>query len=197
MSPILHQAFFARDVVVVARDLIGGRLLVDGVGDDCRDRGLRRCRSCFAQLWRSDGSQRLDVRPCRTCLRLSVLRHPLVLELCLPFAAAGQRRAHPSPRANQRAGTDAGAARQRRPPPALCRTRPPLPGPGLDRRAGRLGSGRTSVHHRVTTGPAGDRRWTSDRPYARWGHALAVRLARLALPEPPVCPPLLTDAGQG
>ena len=32
MSPILHQAFFARDVVVVARDLIGGRLLVDGVG---------------------------------------------------------------------------------------------------------------------------------------------------------------------
>ena len=157
----LRGRFFDRSVHEVAPELIGATLLVDGVRrGDRRGRGLSPHRPGGAQLWRPDRAQRRDVRPARLCLRLPVLRHPLVPELRLRGGRLGQRRADPGDRADGRACRDAAAARQ---------------GSGCARRPGSVLRARASCA----------RRWASASSTTGWrstGRPSNLR-ARTATPE--------------
>ncbi len=95
-QPRLRRGFFARSVHDVAPDLIGATLLVDGVGGTIVEveayHHTDPAAHSYIGLTPRNGR---DVRPAGLCLRLPVLRHPLVREFRVRGGRLGQRRADP------------------------------------------------------------------------------------------------------
>ena len=105
----LKRSFFARSVHEVAPDLIGATLLFNGVGGVIVEvEAYHHTDPAAHSYQRADAAQPGDVRPAGICLRLSLLRHPLVREFRLREGGLGQRRADP------RAGADPWLAAMRR-----------------------------------------------------------------------------------
>ena len=100
---LIRRNFFARSVHAVAPDLIGAIVPVRRRRrPHRRGRGLSPHRSGGAQLWRPHRAQRRHVRPARLCLRVSLLRHPLVREFRVRAGRQRERGADPGDRAARR-----------------------------------------------------------------------------------------------
>ena len=98
---------------------------------DRRGRGLRPGRPGCARLPRPDAAERVDVRPTGACLRLPLVRHPLVPEPRLRRGGESGGRARPGARADCRARRD--ARRAAASPTRGCSARGPA---GCARRSG-------------------------------------------------------------
>ena len=158
VSAPLDAAFFARSVHVVAPELIGATLLLDGVGGHRRrGRGLRPRRSRLALLPRADAAQRHHVRAGRPCLRLPLLRRAL-------DAQPGLRRARGRRRGRARAGAGAGARRR------------------ADARAARRG-GRRAALRRAGAPGAGARPDAASTTASRWRAGASSCAPREVAPE--------------
>ena len=149
----------------VAPELIGATLLVNGVGGVIVEVEAYHHTDPAAHSYGGPTERNArDVRPARLCLRLPLLRHPLVPEFRLRGGRLGQRRADPGAGADGRPCCHAAAARRCAEPRALCS------GPGKLCEA----LGITSAHNglaldrppfelRARDGRAGDRRRPAHR----------------------------------
>ena len=85
----IRRSFFARSVHAVAPDLIGATLLFDGVGGMIVEVEAYHHTDPAAHSFGGPiAAQRRHVRPARLCLRLPLLRHPLVPQLRLREAGS-------------------------------------------------------------------------------------------------------------
>ena len=99
----------------------GGRSSSTASGEDRRDRGVCARRSGEPLVRGRDASERVDVRPARSPLRLPLVRHPLVRERRLRRRGDRRGGAAPRARADPRARRDARATRLGRRPLARVR----------------------------------------------------------------------------
>src|SRR5439155_19279684 len=122
-----------------------------------------------------------DVRGAGPCVRLPLVRHPLVPELRV---RAALRRPDPCARADSRPRRDEGAPRRRRSPPPLLGPGPPLPGPWRLARPRPAPTRPTALRAPPARARAGDRDRAADRHHPRRRAPLALRGEGLALPQP-------------
>ena len=124
-APASRRPFFARSVHEVAPELIGATLLVDGVGGRIVEVEAYHHTDPAAHSFRGPTERNAVMfGPPGLCLRLPLLRHPLVPELRLRAGRLGQRRADPGARAAAGPRQDAAPARAR--PTSGCSA--PAPG---------------------------------------------------------------------
>ena len=150
---------------------------------DRRGRSLSPYRSGGAQLSRPHRTQRSHVRTARLHVRLPLLRHSLVRELCVRAGRLGQRRADPGDRADHGDCGHAPPARPGRRAASLLGPGPCLRGARDYRRAQRAAARRTALRAICARQRGGSRGGRAHRHHQSRREAVALWAEGLALSQ--------------